>query len=206
LRRVDSPPPRLNTSSKKKNDKDKGFNFFRLKSQENEERRGQPKVSTLTAEERRAFENIRRTFGADIEALARHGPLVSTHHAGKAAVPSPSTLDIPAANLYDTNIERTLSLFAPAPKTPTASEDIDNDSDRTAESEPLGPQAPHLIRAAALKALTTISRNIKHTLAASSSSSPSKRLSLSHEHTLWNLLNHDIPPIDRMRSLAQRDL
>ncbi|KAK5937569.1 hypothetical protein PMZ80_010189 [Knufia obscura] len=170
----------------KKHDRDKGFNFFRLKSQEVQERRGLPKASTLTSEERRAFQNIRKTFGADTEALSSKKSSASTlGPTTKDNDPSSSpALATSPTDLYDTDVERILTLFAPSSTTFNESEDFD--SDRSVESESPKPYAPNLIRAAAVTALTSINHKIDQTL----SSNP-----LSPDHALWTLLNEDILPL-----------
>lgn len=188
-------------SRSKKQSKEKGFNFFRVKSQEAEEKRGRPNESTLTSEERRIFENIKRTFGADVKVLAGNAPPKSERNPKSATVSSSTASKTQETDLYDTNVNNILSLFAPtsAYSTPeTKAATPPSYLDHAVEPQAHEPYPRHLIRAQALKALKHIADHIKSVLSATSSPTTSSRSFISDtsgQQRLWRVTNEWILPL-----------
>lgn len=187
---------------------DKGFDLFRLKSHQVQGRLGRPPTSTLTSEERKVFENIRRTFGIDVGALAqpRHvspardtSPLMEVDTSLKAS-------EAPIIDLYDTSVNSILSLFAPAPTTPITETHsvIDlspthNHSRQDAEPNAHQPYPPHLIRTAAIKALTRIAHRTQSALRPTDLQKNLLHGSPAHDHavqqSLWDVTTNMILPL-----------
>lgn len=190
----------------------KGFDFFRVKSQQAEENRRRVIESTLTSEERRIFENIRRTFGADVKVISDTAPPASKTTT-ESPHPSPSTAPKTVhPDLYDTNANNILSLFAPTPaysepdtEAATAPPHLDHEGEPQARE----PYPRHLIRAAALKALSHLSNHIKSVLSATNSPSASPRSPTSsdtlQQQRLWQITTERIFPLVTLLQLVRID-
>jgi len=193
----------------KKPAKNKGFDFFRVKSQEAEENRRRLNESTLTSEERRIFENIRRTFGANVRVIADTAPPASRTTTESAHVSSSTAPKTVKPDLYDTDANNILSLFAPTPaysepdtEAATGSPHLDHEGEPQARE----PYPRHLIRAAALKALTHISNHIKSVLSATNSPSASSRSPTSdilQQQRLWQITTECIFPLVTLLQLVR---
>jgi len=189
------------TSKSKKHSNEKGFNFFRVKFPEAEEKRGRPNESTLTPQERRIFENIKRTFGADVKVLAGNAPPTSERTPKSAALSSSTASKTREFDIYDTDVNNILSLFAPTStySTPgTEAATPPSHLDHEVEPQAHEPYPGHLIRAQALKALTHIADHIKSVLSTISSPATSSRSSTSdtsQQQRLWRVTNERILPL-----------